>query len=139
MATRRKSTVPASPRQWSEKSQRSISAAFTSNYEDREYNCWSCRKPSVFTAADQKYTYEVRKAPIDQQRMLCNECWKASLKIAKELDGFASQWAAQKASLRHDKRFLSRWLELLEQREHYVRYKPDTAKKNMLRKLLVTS
>jgi hypothetical protein len=136
MAIRRKSTVPADPRQWSEKSQRSVSSDWTTQYTDREYKCWSCKKPSVFTAQDQQYTYEVLKALIDQRRVLCDECWKYSLNVAKDLKGCEAGWAAKKSGLRTDKAFLAKWLELLEQQEHYVRYKPDTARKNMLRKLL---
>jgi hypothetical protein len=136
MATLRKSILPANPGQWSAKSQRSVSSLFTSEYQDREYKCWSCGQHSVFTAEDQKHTYEVQKVPIDQQRILCNECWKRSLDIAKDLESSERQWAAEKAALKNDQQFLSQWLELLEQREHYVRYKPDTAKKNMLQKLL---
>jgi len=137
MPTRRKSTIRADPGQWSEKSQRSVSSLFTSRYEDREYKCWSCGKSAVFTAEDQKYTYEVRKAPIDQQRVLCAECWKLSLQIAKELESCETRWATEKSILEVDKVFLSHWLDLLEKREHYVRYRPDKAKKNMLRKLLL--
>ena len=71
MPARHKSTIPADPSQWSEKSKRSVSFFFTSKYEDREYKCWSCGKLATFTAEDQKYTYEVRKASIDQRRVLC--------------------------------------------------------------------
>ncbi len=42
-----------------------------------------------------------------------------------------------KSMLKADRAFLSHWLDLLEKREHYVRYRPDKAKKNMLRKLLL--
>jgi hypothetical protein len=137
MPTRRKSIVPANPGQWSEKSQRSVSFLFTSKYEDREYKCWSCGKTAVFTAEDQKYTYEVRKASIDQQRVLCAECRKVSLQISKDLESCESRWVIEKSMLEADRAFLSHWLDLLEKREHYVRYRPDKAKKNMLRKLLL--
>src|ERR1700739_2244339 len=122
MPTRRKSFVPANPSQWSEKSQRSVSFLFTSKYEDRKYKCWSCGRPAVFTAEDQKYTYEVRKASIDQQRMLCAECWRGSLQISRDLDSCESRWATAKSTLEADRMFLSHWLDLLEKREHYVRY-----------------
>jgi hypothetical protein len=123
MPTRRKSIVPANPSQWSEKSQRAVSFPFTSKYEDREYKCWSCGKPAVFTAGDQKYTYEVRKASINQQRVLCAECWKVSLQISKDLESSESRWAIEKSTLKTDRVFLSHWLNLLDKREHYVRYR----------------
>jgi Probable zinc-ribbon domain len=56
---RRKSVVPADPRQWSEKSKKSVSFFFTTKYEDREYKCRGCGKLATFPAGDQKYTYEV--------------------------------------------------------------------------------
>jgi hypothetical protein len=66
--------VPADPSKWSEKSQHSVSfhcvKQYTARYTDIAYNCWRCKKATVFSAADQKYTYEVKKAPIDQRRIL---------------------------------------------------------------------
>lgn len=38
--------------------------------------------------------------------------------------------------LRSDRPFLERWLWLLTERDEYVAYRSDTAKKNMLTKLL---
>jgi len=46
------------------------------------------------------------------------------------------RWAESKAELQADKSFLTHWSELLIALEAYVPYKPDTAKKNMLAKLL---
>ena len=45
--------------------------------------------------------------------------------------------ATEKSTLKADRVFLSHWLDILEKREHYVRYRPDEAKKSMLRKLLL--
>jgi hypothetical protein len=130
------STAPADPQLWSAQSQRSVSAAWTKDYRDIEYKCCRCGAPSVFTAQDQKYTFEVKKAPIDQRRTLCENCWRRSLEIARELGVNAERWAREKPELTKDREFLEAWLRLLEQQEQYVAYRPDTAKKNMLRKLL---
>jgi len=46
------------------------------------------------------------------------------------------QWSQSKESLKLDGSFLGGWLDLVTEREQYVPYRPDTAKKNMLRKLL---
>ena len=127
--------VPADPTKWDEKSQRSVAFEFVQEYKDILYNCWHCTKPSVFTASDQKYTYEVKKANINQSRILCTDCWRESLRIAKELKVCEDQWAASKAQLRNDKVFLTGWLELLTRLESYVPYKHDTARKSMLRQL----
>ena len=90
----------------------------------------------MFTAEDQKYTYETRKAHIDQQRILCQPCWRESLEIAANLEAHASKWAGEKRRLKSDKAFLGEWLGLLEKQEQYIPYKPDVARKNMIRKLL---
>jgi hypothetical protein len=128
--------TPAGPSQWSESSQGSVAAYFTTEYVDEPYKCWHCRADATFTAVDQKYTYEVRKANVNQSRRLCEPCWRESLRIAKELASQANAWEASKKSLKTDKTFLSNWLKLLELQETYVPYRHDVARKNMLRKLL---
>jgi Probable zinc-ribbon domain len=130
------SVLPADPTKWSKKSQQSLAVDFIKEYKSLQYTCWRCKAPSVFTAADQKYTYEVRKASIDQRRVLCGDCWKHSLRIVNGIDSCRQQWATSKASLKDDKAFLAGWLALLKEREEYVPYRPNTAIKNMLRKLL---
>ncbi len=129
-------TAPADPRLWSEQSQRSVSAGWTTEYRDIEYACWRCGAAAVFTALDQKYTFEVKKAPIDQRRTLCESCWRRSLEIANQLRDNADRWAREKPHLTKDRDFLEGWLNLLREQEEYVAYKPDTAKKNMLERLL---
>ena len=129
-------SVPADPSRWCETSQRSVAAGWTTAYTDREYKCWHCRADAVFTAADQKYTYEVKKAPIDQQRVLCENCWKRLNSIDAELATCAQDWAKRKAELRVDRPFLERWAALLTERDGYVPYKEDVARKNMIAKLL---
>jgi hypothetical protein len=51
-----------------------------------------CSRRSVFTASDQKYTYEVRKATINRQRILCEPCWKESNHISVELAHLNRTW-----------------------------------------------
>ena len=97
--------------------------------------CWHCRAHAVFSAEDQKHTYEVTKASIDQRRILCNDCWKRSLVLAAEIGRCEILWAESKSQLQKDSEFLSKWLQLLQERERYAR-RPNTAAKNMLRKLL---
>lgn len=130
--------IPADPTKWSAKSQGSPPAFWTTEYTDIQYKCWHCKAAATFSAEDQRYTYEVKKAPIDQQRILCEPCWRESLRIAAQLTEFQRQWAQSKNALRADKSFLSGWLQLLEAQETYVPYRQDIARKNMLRKLLST-
>lgn len=133
------SSIPADPEQWAEKSKQSISYHYTREYTDILYDCWRCKAPSVFSALDQKHTFEVKKASIDQRRILCRSCWAESNQIRALLSDCASSWAASKRELLHDGAFLKNWLQLLVCLEEYVPYKPDTAKKNMLKKFLGAS
>jgi hypothetical protein len=129
-------SVPADPSKWSEKSQHSVTFHWVKEYTDIDYNCWRCKKAAVFSAADQKYTYEVKKAPIDQRRILCAECWRELLEVGSNIKQCKQQWAESKNSLRSNAEFLTKWLDLLTTCETYVPYHPNTAAKNMLRKLL---
>lgn len=130
------SVVPANPAEWSASSQRSVSAEWTKEYTSYRYTCWRCRASAVFSAEDQRYTYEVKKAPIDQKRILCETCWRRSNDISDELAKLERAWAESKQSLRVDRPSLERWLTLLNERDEYVPYREDSAKKNMLKKLL---
>lgn len=137
MATRASpETVAADPSQWCESSQRSVAVAWTKDYTSYSYNCWRCRAQAVFTAEAQKYTYEVKKAPIDQKRILCQGCWERMNAISAELAACENVWATSKPVLRGDQVFLQRWLNLIQEKEEYVPYKHDVARKNMLAKLL---
>ncbi|MFG6412641.1 zinc-ribbon domain containing protein [Roseateles sp. DC23W] len=35
------------------------------------YECWHCKADCVFTAQDQKHSFEVQNAKINQHRRLC--------------------------------------------------------------------
>jgi len=133
------SPVQADPEQWSEKGKRSISYQYTREYVDIHYVCWRCTAASVFTAKDQKHTFEVKKASIDQRRILCSTCWSESNQLRARLAELTSSWAVSKKELQRDERFLRTWLELLIGLEEYVPYKPDAARKRMILKLLAAS
>lgn len=129
--------APADPAQWGEKSKRSVAFQFNfvREYKDIAYKCWRCQTPSIFTAEDQKYTHEEKKAYIDQRRILCAGCWEQSNEIADEIQRCEERWAASKNELKSNPDFLSEWLCLLNRRDEYG-YKSNTAIKNMLQKLL---
>jgi hypothetical protein len=132
----RLSAVPADVEQWSEKSKQSVAYGFKREYQDIPYNCWHCKAACVFTAQDQRYTFEVKKASIDQRRTLCASCWSESHRIRLALRDCEERWARSKAQLSVDKEFLSRWSGLLVALEAYVAYRPDAAKKDMFAKLM---
>ena len=126
----------ANPGRWSKQSRQSYAVHYTAEYVDINYFCWRCGKPDVFTAADQQHSFEVKKNYIWQRRVLCQGCWSEANTIRKALGAYQARWRDEKASLQKDVPFLSHWLELLTKLEEYVPYRPDTAKKNMLTKLI---
>ena len=128
--------VPANPSEWSESSQRSVSAKWTTEYTSYRYKCWRCRASSIFSAEDQRYTYEVKKANINQQRILCEACWRRLQEIDEELRQFDARWSTSKQEIKSNRPLLERWAQLLEERDEYVPYRADIAKKDMLAKLL---
>jgi len=132
----RPTVIAANPDQWSEKSKQSVAFGFRREYRDEPYNCWHCKAASLFTAQEQKYTFEVQKASINQSRILCEVCWQESNRIRAALRTCEEAWTLSKVELKTDEAFLGRWLQLLLQLEQYVPCKPDTAKRSMLSKLL---
>jgi hypothetical protein len=107
--------VPCYPESWSEESKQSVAYSFPPRpYRDKAYLCWRCRAPDVFTAADQKHTFEVRKAHISQQRILCRACHREWAGLEREARECRRRWAAEQPALLRDLEFLRRWLAVLE-------------------------
>ena len=65
--------------EWSEESKRSFRYSALNScidyYSDIEFECIACNKAAVFTAKEQKYSYEVEKNYIWQKRVLCSTCY----------------------------------------------------------------
>lgn len=128
--------LPCDPEHWSAESQRSVAYWFRppEPYRDKAYRCWRCDRPSVFSAADQRYTFEVRKARIDQQRVLCPGCHRQRCRLERVAGECRRRWSADRASLRRDREFLLLWLAAVEALPRY-QARPDTAHLRMLRRL----
>jgi hypothetical protein len=128
--------LPCDPEHWSEDSKRSVAYSFAPTpYRDRAYLCWRCKQPDVFTAAEQKHTFEVRKANISQQRILCRACHRERVALEREADGCRRRWAAERPVLARDPAFLRRWLAVLESLPGY-NVSRDEANTLMLRRLV---
>jgi hypothetical protein len=115
--------VPCDPELWSEESKRSVEYEFVPPrpYRDKAYLCWRCKAPDVFTAAEQKHTYEVQKANISQQRVLCRECHREWVALERQVGECRRRWAAERSVLIYDPAFLRRWLAALEALPRYGR------------------
>ena len=129
--------VPCDPEQWSEDSKRSV--AYTQltprPYRDKAYVCWRCRAPAVFTAAEQKHTFEVRRANISQSRVLCRACHRDWVDLEREARACRQRWAADRHALGRDAEYLRRWLVVLESLPRYNGAR-DEANIVMLRRLV---
>ena len=65
--------------EWSEESKRSFRYSalnsYVEHYNEIEYTCIACNKKAVFSAKEQKHSYEVKKNYIWQKRVLCPTCY----------------------------------------------------------------
>lgn len=109
--------VPAQPDLWSDSSKQSYAyqSSLHHQYSDRHYTCRRCKQAAVFTALEQRATYESRKAYIWQDRVLCAECFATRMQIEAELRACAQRWQTDRAECQADTPFLLCWLGLLQQ------------------------
>ena len=129
-------SISADPDQWSEQSKHSVAFHFKREYVDEPYKCRRCGAACVFTAEDQKYTFEIKKASIDQRRKFCATCWSESHQVRAAISEYEIRWTDSKKTLMSERGFLTEWLELLMRWKEFEPYKQDIAKINMLRDLL---
>ena len=128
--------VPSDPECWSGECKRSPDYTFApKSYRDKAYLCWRCRQPDVFTAAEQKHTYEQLKANLWQSRSLCAACHQERVGLEREARECRLRWAADRAALRRDHDFLLHWLVVLEALPRYGGAR-DSAHIVMLRRLV---
>lgn len=122
--------------EWSEASKRSVEYMFPPHpYVDIEYLCWQCKAPAVFTAEDQKRTYEVQKAHRGQRRVLCVPCHAERCRLNREVLVCRRRWAEGMRELQRDIEFLRHWLAVLEAHDRYGA-RSDPANIIMLRRLV---
>jgi Probable zinc-ribbon domain len=96
--------------QWSESSKRSYVYHYQRRfYDDIHYICRRCQSPSVFTAADQKIAFEVKKHYIWQRRTLCGDCNAGLFALRVLHRELETRWASQKVELSGDLEFLEAW------------------------------
>jgi len=127
--------VPVDASQWSEKSQRSLDyMCAPSFYEDKPFDCYACGCKSVFTAEQQKREYEVKKAFIWQQHVLCHGCFLKRHELSSQDEALSQRWENDKVALKTDVPALLHWIAILESLPSYG-VRRDTGRIRMLRKL----
>ena len=121
---------------WSPKSRGGLDEFFAGEfYEDKSFVCRACGRPGVFTAEQQKYTYEVKKALVYQEHVLCERCFKERNRLAAAAKVFLESWSADRAALKAKPGQLARWKEVLELLPKYG-VRQDTARIRMLARLI---
>lgn len=105
---------------YSESSKKSIGFEYLGEfYEDISYWCKKCGKSTVYTAQDQKITFEVKKQYMWQQRFLCDSCYKEMTLLKNTLFEMEQYYCNNKEQALKDEVFLRKWLGLLNE---YPRY-----------------
>jgi hypothetical protein len=104
-------------------------------YADRPYSCRVCNCDAVFTAEQQKYDVEIKKACPYQFRVLCTGCFAEKHVLLAQNQLLIRRWADEKNTFKNDFPALQQWIVLLKLLEKYG-VPPDTSRWAMLRKLL---
>ncbi len=139
MAQSKSQSIPITVANWSGASQRSAGYCPPSfEYKDRHYQCYRCRRPSVFSATAQREAFEVRKVYIWQQRILCEECFVIRRKLEHEVKEFNRRWCTEQSLLKKDLEALKHWSYLLEELPYYG-IRRNTAQLTMLKRLITDS
>jgi hypothetical protein len=89
----------------------------------------------VFTAADQKRSFEVKKNYIWQSRHLCPACHAQWVQLKAKDRACQARWTAERCTLMRDEPFMRDWLQVLEALPSYDSHKQSSMKTH-LRKLL---
>ena len=124
---------------WSQASRLSMACELAGDhYRDRPSTCRNCGDGFVFTAQQQREAYEVRKAYIWQQRVLCAPCWRQRVHLLGELKRIRSRWARERACVKRDRQALRQWRDVLAQLPRYGLCE-DRAQRAMVDRLLAAA
>jgi hypothetical protein len=107
--------IPVNRLDWSEQSKRSYAFHGTNpTYEDLVYICRHCEQQAVFTAEEQRISYEVKKQYIGQRRVLCSSCNGELYRLMEREKEFQLRWSMGRETLKTDREFLVEWLAILQ-------------------------
>jgi hypothetical protein len=78
-------------------------------YEGLSYSCCKCGCSAVFTAEEQKETFEVKKHYIDQKRDLCGNCYNEYVCLKESILSYESHWKNLSETEKETAEFLNNW------------------------------
>ena len=117
---------------WSEDSKESLSYTFAKKYyENINYLCRKCRKNAIYTAEEQKQTYEVKKCYIEINRVLCLECYKKYNTLKKQIKEYESLWVKETSNSKKNASYLKEWLSAINEMPLYGKPKNEAMAKNL--------
>ena len=100
---------------WSEESKRSYAFHYqATSYEDIHYQCSKCRAASVFTAHEQKISFEEKKNYIWQHRTLCPKCNGELFRLRQRERACQTRWGVERKVLARNAEFMRDWLAVLQ-------------------------
>jgi hypothetical protein len=116
--------------QWSEDSRRSYSYDSSEDYyEDICYKCYTCGCAAIFTAQDQKETYEIKKRYIWQRRKLCPLCYENLNTIKQKISEYERLWETEGSE--KSNAVISEWLGLIRQLPKYGKAKNESLERKL--------
>jgi hypothetical protein len=99
---------------WSTSSKQSYAYHYQSTaYEDIHYECSKCKSAAVFSAEEQKRSFEVKKNYIWQRRRLCSACNAELFRLRTRERACQARWSEERKVLAHDEGFMRDWLGIL--------------------------
>ncbi len=131
-----KKKVPINKDAYSDASKNSLGHEFLGEfYEDIHYQCYKCQQPAIFTAIQQKKSFEIRKEYMHQQRILCRNCWLKLRQLKCEMQNIEQLYSLDKEKMKSDKEFLQEWLFILKEIPKFGK-KTNTARIRFIEKIL---
>ncbi|WP_152600140.1 zinc-ribbon domain containing protein [Cellvibrio mixtus] len=103
---------------WSKSSQRSQGSHYSSNamyYENISYLCVMCKNKSIFSAEDQKFSYEVKKQFIWRIPTLCHNCHENLTRLLSKEREFQKLWNVNREEMKLNVSFLKDWLNTIKE------------------------
>jgi hypothetical protein len=128
--------VPVDAGQWSAAGQRRLGYLSPPRYyEDRVFSCRSCQCESVFSAAQQKHEFEVKKVHPLRQHVLCSSCLSRRHELQVANSNYLASWNLEKKDLLHNIPGLLVWLGILQELPTFG-VRRDSARIRMLERVI---
>ena len=117
---------------WSEKSKESLNYVFAKKfYENIIYTCRKCKKESIFSAEEQKISYEIQNNYIDQKKIFCEKCYINYKELKKQIHGYETKWQTESEKTKNTATYISEWLSAMNEMQSYGKPINEAMAKNL--------